>query len=98
MRWRAGGGASAASVLRLERVQLESVVGQQQEERLRVALSLQVLLQTRQAGFGQGVLASWVELHAGAEDHGQVLLVELAQSGLRLRLQNLDHLGVTGKT
>lgn len=73
-------GDPSRRILRLQQTPLESVIGQQQEERLWVALSLQVLLQAGQAGLGQRVLAAWVELHAGAEHHGQVLLVELAQS------------------
>lgn len=61
-----------------------------------MALSLQVLLQAGQAGLGQRVLAARVEPHAGAEHHGHILLVELGQPGLGLRLQDLDHLGVAG--
>ena len=61
---------------------LGAVVGEQQEERLRVALALDVLLQAGQAGLDQRVLAGGVQLHAAAEHHGDVLLVELGQATL----------------
>lgn len=62
---------------RLQRAPLGAVVGEQQEQRLRVPLTLDVLLQASQTRLDERVLAGWVQLHAAAEHHGDVLLVEL---------------------
>lgn len=78
--WYIGHDLGRCGVAGLQRAPLEAVVGEQQEEGLRVTLPLQVLLQARQAGLGERVLAAGVQLHAGAEHHGHVLLVKLAQS------------------
>lgn len=85
------------SVRRPQRSPFGAVVGEQEEERLRMTLPLDVLLQPRQTRLNQGVLAGGMELHAAAENHGDVLLVELGQTCLRLFLQNLHDLRVTGQ-